>query len=90
MKEAGTTHWDAPDTGATNESGFTALPASLRSYPVDVGFGTIGFSAFWWSSTDYPDPLNAWSRYIFATDSKVTAFYYYKTNGYSIRCLKDN
>ena len=30
MKEVGTLHWISPNTGATNESGFTALPAGCR------------------------------------------------------------
>ncbi len=33
MKETGTTHWNSPNTGATNESGFTALPAAIRNHP---------------------------------------------------------
>ena len=31
MKEAGTAHWNSPNTGATNESGFTGLPGGFRS-----------------------------------------------------------
>jgi uncharacterized protein (TIGR02145 family) len=37
LKEAGAIHWDAPNTGATNETGFTALPA-----------GGHGTSTGWW------------------------------------------
>lgn len=32
FKEAGTAHWKAPNAGATNETGFTVLPAGLRNY----------------------------------------------------------
>lgn len=32
MKETGTKHWDSPNTGATNESGFSALPGGYRNY----------------------------------------------------------
>ena len=32
MKEAGLEHWNSPNTGATNESGFTAIPGGYRGY----------------------------------------------------------
>jgi len=48
LKETGTTHWYSPNTGATNESGFTALPGGYR---VSGGFSSLGFGAYFWSST---------------------------------------
>jgi uncharacterized protein (TIGR02145 family) len=30
IKETGITHWAPPNTGATNETGFTALPGGYR------------------------------------------------------------
>jgi hypothetical protein len=32
LKETGTSHWESPNTGATNESGFTALPSGYRNF----------------------------------------------------------
>jgi uncharacterized protein (TIGR02145 family) len=50
LKEAGTTHWGAPNTGATNSSGFTALPAGER---LNSGFCSFGNGAGWWSITQF-------------------------------------
>ncbi len=47
MKETGTTHWSSPNTGATNESGFTALPGGSRYYP-DGAFHHLGYDAIFW------------------------------------------
>ena len=86
MKEAGTTHWTTPNTGATNESGFTALPAGRRT---QVGayslFGTYGI---YWESTSY-NATNAYRRYMVNTDDNLATDYTLKLNGFSVRCLLD-
>ena len=52
LKETGTTHWDSPNTGATNESGFTALPGGKWN---DTPLGMTGLNTFgeWWSRTPF-------------------------------------
>ena len=53
LKEAGTKHWKSLNVGATNESGFTGLPGGYRShYGIFEG---LGYSGYWWSSTEDPD-----------------------------------
>jgi len=44
LKETGTTHWKSPNTGATNQSRFTALPGGYRS--LDGAFNFIGISGY--------------------------------------------
>lgn len=49
LKETGTTHWNPPNYGATNETGFTGLPGGVRD---DRGnFLDRGNYGYWWSST---------------------------------------
>jgi uncharacterized protein (TIGR02145 family) len=91
LKEAGTSHWDSPNTGATNQSGFTALPAGNRD---DAGsFVARGQSSSWWSSddTDVPDLAVASSFYLDDTSttySATVATYPYE-GGLAIRCMRD-
>jgi len=86
MKEAGTAHWNSPNTGATNESGFTALPGGYRS---SIGrFSYIGIYGLWWSSTEN-HTADAWSRFLTYARSNVGRSYYNKENGFSVRCLRD-
>ncbi len=87
MKETGTTHWSSPNTGATNESGFTALPGGYRSY-ASGSFYTLGLYGFFWSSSEHSDSY-AMSRRLRHNSADVYRFYYNTGNGYSVRCLKN-
>ena len=83
LKETGTSHWLSPNTGATNLSGFTALPGGLR-YPTN--FQNLTSNGNWWSSTTYTRPIN---RVLYSGNGNVVPGYCEKTYGHSVRCVKD-
>jgi len=85
IKEAGTTHWESPNTGATNEAGFTALPGGFRGS--SGTFADIGRYGYWWSATEYNANF-AWLRYLYFNINVYDANYT-KELGLSVRCLKD-
>ncbi|NLA15828.1 MAG: hypothetical protein GX877_04745 [Bacteroidales bacterium] len=85
LKEKGTAHWKSPNTGATNETGFTALPGGYLHSSL---FYHIGYDGLWWSSTE--DRKNyAWYRYLDYDERDVYRVDAYKRFGLSIRCVKD-
>ncbi len=84
--EAGTGLWYAPNTGATNETGFTALPAGGAAR--NGSFYYIGYHVYFWSATENRTDLN-WYRYLNYYESYVTKTYTYKGWGLSVRCIKD-
>jgi uncharacterized protein (TIGR02145 family) len=86
LKETGTTHWLSPNFGATNESGFTALPGGLRE-PSGV-FYTNGQTAIWWTSTE-KTASNGWYAYNDAVTSTLLLSNSNKSVGYAVRCVKD-
>lgn len=87
MKEAGTAHWESPNTGATNESGFTGLPAGVHSNTVD--FYNLGYDEVWWSATEY-DATYSWMREVKYHYAHITRGYSDKDNrGFSVRCVLD-
>ena len=86
MKETGTTHWSAPNTGATNSSGFTALPGGNRN--VNGLFLSLGNVAYWWSSTVF-NSTDSWFRYITYNNGSLQNTASWKVNGFSIRCVRD-
>ncbi len=86
MKELGTSHWTSPNTGATNESGFTGLPGGYhRNDGVYTGKNSY---AYWWSSTE-GDATGAWKRDANWNSVILYRNNYSKKDGYSIRCKKD-
>ena len=86
MKEAGTTSWKSPNTEATNISLFTGLPGNGRDG--DGGYGGIGSSGSWWSSTEY-DTSYAWSRLLSYYNGNAYRSSFSKRYGLSVRCLRD-
>jgi uncharacterized protein (TIGR02145 family) len=85
LKEAGTAHWRTPNTGATNETGFSALPGGCHNS--DYGyFPYLGYSGYWWSSTE-SNTGYAWSRDLNYNYSDVRQYYFLWTYGFSVRCL---
>ena len=86
LKETGTAHWHEPNNGATNESGFTALPGGLRYDNGD--FFSIEYGGNWWSSTQY-SATNAWDRSVDFSVPAAGRFDDPNKWGLSIRCLKD-
>jgi uncharacterized protein (TIGR02145 family) len=81
-----TSDWKAPNTGATNSSGFNAFPGGYRFL-----YGTyfyIGGYGYWWSSTEYDSSL-AWYRRLYCSNSFVLRYDYDKHYGFSVRCVRD-
>ena len=83
--EAGTGLWYAPNIGANNRSGFTALPGGERWH---ISFDALGKRGSWWSSTDLStDNASIFGLgygYRHAFHSATT-----KLDGLSVRCIKD-
>jgi uncharacterized protein (TIGR02145 family) len=86
MKEAGTTHWNSPNTLATNSSGFTGLPGGYRY--LNGTFNLVGYYGNWWSSSE-GDTTIAWTRYLYYDNGNADRASSYKKLGFSVRCLRD-
>ncbi|MFA6572071.1 MAG: fibrobacter succinogenes major paralogous domain-containing protein [Bacteroidota bacterium] len=84
LKETGTVHWNSPNTGATNEKGFSALPGGCRGY-----YGPIGQIAYFWSSTGEEYLSLSWFRTLKNYNATFEKGFYYKERGFSVRCVKD-
>jgi uncharacterized protein (TIGR02145 family) len=86
LKEAGTMHWMMPAMGATNTSGFTALPGGDRD--TDLGFLNLGDYSYFWSASPDGTP-RAWYRRLNNDNAGVHRSSSRQSVGYSVRCLKN-
>jgi uncharacterized protein (TIGR02145 family) len=79
--------WNSPNTGATNESGFSALPGGYRS---DGGiFVLIRDYAFFWSASNGGPGGGCWYRSLEPNNGKVNRVDFSGSAGASVRCLKN-
>lgn len=83
MKEVGIEHWDKPNVGATNESGFTALPGGYNNSV------WVGAYAFWWSAGQEYDSINALAWFLKYDEVGAYNFYTNKNVGMTVRCIKN-
>ena len=86
LKESGTNHWTSPNTGATNSSGFTALPGGYRL--MGGSFHQMGNYGYWRSSSEFSED-DSWRRVLYYNYSNVGRGEYGKLYGRSVRCIKD-
>ena len=87
MKETGTTHWNSPNTGATNSSGFTALPSGYR-YSSNGTFRNVAYSGVWWSGTE-GSSSGAYYRYLNYNSADANRNNNNKSYGFCVRCIRD-
>ncbi|MFC2118091.1 FISUMP domain-containing protein [Bacteroidota bacterium] len=97
LKSTGTTYWLNPNYGATNESGFSALPAGRRSIHllqdvVTIGpshdFYGLGMYSYFWSATE-SERNWIWLRILVFKNQLVNRIDLHKAYGFSVRCIKD-
>ncbi len=90
MKDTGTTFWDVPNTGATNSSGLSILPAGeFDAYYNPNQFSLLNQYAVFWTSTEV-STLKARERYLAYNSAASLIYDWYKVMNYSIRCIKDD
>jgi len=80
LKETGNIHWNSPNDGATNESGFTALPCL-----------NAGYFDGWWSTTriNSYDPPVVWCYWIHNDLNRLNRSENNGSNGINVRCLQN-
>ena len=89
MKTTGTSRWNSPNTGATNESRFAGLPGGFRCGKNSCGgFGDIGNGGYWWTNAENGSD-GAWSRNLYYASKNLISSYGGKSSGFSVRCLRD-
>lgn len=77
--------WEAPNTGATNETGFAGLPGGRRYG--NGSFELMGIKGAWWSSVDVAGYAFFWS--MDNTSGNLSGASQSVNNGMSVRCIKD-
>jgi len=87
LKEAGLTHWRAPNEGSTNESGFSALPGGYRGNNGNCHY--MGGNAYFWSSAEKSSGNAGYRRLSYYNSVVYRYLNASKEGGFSVRCIRD-
>jgi uncharacterized protein (TIGR02145 family) len=87
LKATGTSEWTPPNTGATDQFGFHALPGGVRN---GSDFYTLHDNGYWWSATKLEGSnTDAWA-YVMLYDKELISFGNMPMiSGFSVRCVRD-
>jgi uncharacterized protein (TIGR02145 family) len=86
LKETGISHWKTPNTGATDQYSFTALPGG-QAYA--TAFYYLGEEGNWWTSTQFDSGTSYYLR-LFYQNAIASFLNTDKPRLLSVRCIKDN
>lgn len=86
LKEIGSTHWNAPNIGATDDYGFSAVGAGDRES--SGPFTSLGDSNYFWGSTEV-GPGTALPYFLSRFGTEIHSSSTLKRLGYSIRLMRD-
>jgi len=90
LKDVSSAHWEAPNSGATNETGFTAIGSGWRAEETSNATWFLKKTAFYWTTTYGSDPsTNARGRYIHHNTKGLSRWSDLMDSGMSVRCVKD-
>ena len=90
LKEEGNAHWDSPNAGALNLTGFTMLPGGYRDGQGSAGFYELGRGGYLWSTVEANSGSGPWywgfNRDYEQSDRGASSL----TTGFSVRCVNDD
>ncbi|MGB4030825.1 MAG: fibrobacter succinogenes major paralogous domain-containing protein [Tenuifilaceae bacterium] len=89
LKEEGFAHWLEPNTGATNETGFTALPGGFREKN-DNTFKEIQQYGIWWSTYYFSGVTLIYHTSLKYNIGTLTLMWSDRDNGESVRCVRND
>ena len=87
IKLKSTSGWNNSFNGS-DEFGFTALPAGVRSYKTGYYY-EMGEGVYYWSFTEDYTEKHAYTIFLGYDYEDASSNYYYKNFAFSVRCVKD-
>jgi len=86
LKEEGIGHWASPNTGATNQAKFNALPSGYRSSA--GAYHGLSYGTHFWSTTEL-NSTNSLNRTLYYNSAGMNSNSNGMRYGFSIRCLRN-